>query len=141
MLSLDTALKLKYAGLKWLPKINDFFAIPDRGMDDRIFVVSDMLVTLESIFNTQVVSFQGAPEWALDSLVITEVVWIPSESQLRQALEDALDGTNQYKLSFIISKGNYRCIFTNQGVQLDIEDHDASETYAKALLAVWNMKN
>ena len=74
MISLDTALELKGAGLVWVPQILDFFAIPDRNMDDRVFVISDMLVTVDILQGMQVVSFQGSSEWALDYLVTTNAV-------------------------------------------------------------------
>jgi len=38
---LSIARLLKDAGLQWQPELNDFFAIPDRGIDEKIFVISD----------------------------------------------------------------------------------------------------
>ena len=46
MISLHLARKLKAAGLVWQATTNDFFAVPDRGMDERLFVLSDMQATL-----------------------------------------------------------------------------------------------
>ena len=43
MISLATAMALKAAGLTWMPMDLDFFAIPDRQMDERIFVISDII--------------------------------------------------------------------------------------------------
>jgi hypothetical protein len=64
MISLQTARKLKEAGLSWQPALNDFFAIPDREMDDQIFVISEVQVTVEVMQELQVLTFQGASEWA-----------------------------------------------------------------------------
>ena len=77
MISLKAARKLKEAGLKWEPALHDFFAIPDRGMDERIFVISDMMITLELLSGMEVVSFQGASEWAFDYLLSSVVIWMP----------------------------------------------------------------
>ena len=90
MISLETARCLKNAGLEWRPALNDFLAIPDRYMDEKVFVISDMLVTIDVLQGMQMVFFQGASEWALDALVTQETVWLPSETQLRKALEAAL---------------------------------------------------
>ncbi|MCZ7671505.1 MAG: hypothetical protein M5U34_32400 [Chloroflexi bacterium] len=43
MIPLTLALELKEAGLKWIPDLNDFFAIPYSDLDDRLFVMADML--------------------------------------------------------------------------------------------------
>ncbi|HEX7976622.1 MAG TPA: hypothetical protein VF498_19590, partial [Anaerolineales bacterium] len=101
MISLDTSQKLKAAGLTWVPALFDFFAIPDRHMDEKAFVISDMLVTVDVLQGLQVVSFQGASEWALDSLVTTDAVWLPSEAQLRQAVESALLAAGRGELRLV----------------------------------------
>jgi hypothetical protein len=136
MISLDTALELKGAGLVWVPQILDFFAIPDRNMDDRVFVISDMLVTVDILQGMQVVSFQGSSEWALDYLVTTDAVWIPSEMQLRQALEAALLSSGRPDLKMTSSLHGYHCDFEFHGKSLSFEAEDVSELYAGALLYV-----
>ena len=78
MISLEVARKLKDAGLVWRPKHHDFFGIPDRGMDDAVFVLSDVQVTIERIQGYEVVAFHGASEWALDSLIASEAIWLPT---------------------------------------------------------------
>lgn len=136
MISLDTALELKGAGLVWIPQNLDFFAIPDRNMDDRVFVISDLLVTVDILQGMQVVSFQGASEWALDYLVTTDAVWIPSETQLRQALEAALLSSGRPELKMTSSLLGYRCEFDFRGKSMNFEAEDVSELYAGALLYV-----
>ena len=42
--------------------------------DERVFVISDIQATIETLQGAQVVSFQGASEWALDSLVLSEAL-------------------------------------------------------------------
>ncbi len=134
MISLETARKLKEAGLAWQPAMLDFFAIPDRDLDDKIFVISDVLVTVDVLQGMQVVSFQGASEWALDALVTNETVWLPSESQLRQAVEEILLARGYSSLQLKSSLGGYQCEFQllNQGYSF--RGADASEAYAAALL-------
>jgi hypothetical protein len=86
MLSLATARALKQAGLPWTPAAFDFFAIVDRGLDDHLFVISEMPAALASLQGQTVVSFQGAVEWALDFIAAIDVVWVPTETQLREHL-------------------------------------------------------
>jgi hypothetical protein len=134
MISLATAMDLKASGLTWMPKDLDFFAIPDRQMDERVFVISDMLVTVDIMQGLQVVAFQGASEWALDSLVTTDAVWLPREDQLRLALEAALLATGRPELRLAASLNGYRCDMLHEGQLLAFEAKDASEAYAAALL-------
>ncbi len=136
MIDLQLALRLKQAGLVWRPALFDFFALPDRQMDDKVFVVSDMLATVEMLQDVQVVSFQGASEWALDSLVTTEAVWIPSEEQLRLALEAALIGAGRPELRLTAGLGGYACEFSFRGALLRFEAGAAAGAYAAALLHI-----
>ena len=133
MISLETARQLKEAGLNWVPIMNDCFAIPGRGMDDRRFIISDILVTVEILGGMEVVSFQGASEWALDYLLTTEAVWLPSEEQLRQTLEHYLQdmGYAGYRLSHDQTEDQYEV--TIDGGRLSFVASGASNAYASAL--------
>lgn len=134
MISLMTALKLKSAGLTWRPKILDYFGIPERGMDDKVFVISDMLATIDSLQGSPVVAFQGASEWALDAIVTSEVVWLPREDQLRQAL---LSGVLEFGGSSIRLENDLsgcHCDVTIDGNPMSFIGQEASEAYAAALL-------
>ena len=77
MLSLSTARKLKDAGLHWQPALHDFFALPERGMDDRVFVLSDMSVDIALLKGHSIVTFNGTSEWALDYELMSEAIWLP----------------------------------------------------------------
>jgi hypothetical protein len=127
---------LKEAGLKWNPALFDYFAIPDRGMDERIFVISDMMVTIELLRGMEVVSFQGASEWALDYLVTTEAIWMPSEEQLRGALVTELLVYMKPLVSLKGGLGEYRCNITVNDQPERFTGNDASQAYAAALLYV-----
>lgn len=136
MLTQETAQKLKDAGLKWKPALHDFFAIPFRGLDERKFVISEMLVTIEVLGGMQIVSFQGASEWALDYLVAADAVWMPREDQLRSALEAAQIAGGRPEVRLSSGLEGYRCEITFQDEQLEFKASDASEAYAAALLFV-----
>jgi hypothetical protein len=136
MISLETALKLRQAGLKWLPAVNDFFAVPERDMDERIFVISEVQASLGEILGQPVIAFQGASEWALDNLLTSEAVWLPREDQLRTALEAALlnRGDSELQLMWDI-KGYTIQVRIGEGLSR-FSAPDANEAYAAALLHI-----
>jgi hypothetical protein len=136
MISLETARKLKQAGLVWKPALFDFFAIPDRDLDDRVFVIADMPVMIENLFGAQVVSFQGASEWALDSLVTSELVWLPSETQLRQCLQESLLAAGNSGLRLTANLAGYSCEFKGKAGRMSFRASQACEAYALALLNI-----
>ena len=134
MISLALARELKEAGLVWKAGIHDFFTIPDRDMDDRIFVVTDVMAYLEIFRGWPVVTFHGTAEWALDYILTTEVVWMPTEGQLRQELEDILTGEVEPRLQLIREQDGYTCEIYYQGQELRFAAPTAGESYALALL-------
>lgn len=136
MISLKMSQELKLAGLKWAPALHDFFAIPDRGMDNRVFVISDLLTNIENLLGSPVVAFQGASEWALDYLVTSEAVWVPTESQLRQLIEEYLLKEKNASLNLSWNMRNYQCEITIKNQQHTFDDPDASTAYGKALLFI-----
>jgi hypothetical protein len=134
LISLSLARQLKTAGLQWQPALYDFFAVPDRGMDERIFVISDLLATLENIQGQQVVAFQGASEWALDDLATGELVWLPREDQLRQVLETALLSQGRPELRLDCGLAGCRCTIQVGGQPVTFQSRQAVDAYAAALL-------
>jgi hypothetical protein len=138
MISLEMARQLKAAGLRWVPALFDTFGIPDRNLDDKVFVISDMLVTAEVLGGLPIVSFQGAAEWALDYIVTTETVWIPSERQLRQSLEAAMlkGGQPELRMSAGLSGCRLECLYNR--LPSAIEGSDPEQLYARALLQILN---
>jgi hypothetical protein len=139
VLSLTLARRLKKAGLTWTPAKNDFFAVPDRGLDDVIFVISDMTVLVEKLWGQLAVTFHGAVEWALDHILIAELVWLPTETQLREALEQRLVGEPQPALTLISTPDGYRCEIKFRGQTITFEGFGVSEVYGTALLHLLNM--
>lgn len=86
MLGVDVARQLKEAGLTWKPGPGDRFAIPDRDLDEDIFVLSNMTIQVYNLAEGRVIGFNGTTEWALDDVDLEETIWLPREDQLRALL-------------------------------------------------------
>ena len=83
MLSRDLAEALRTAGLRWAPAKGDRFVVPERDLDDEVFVVSDMVVeALDVPDGGRVLAFNGTTEWALDSLEAREAIGCRALSSL-----------------------------------------------------------
>jgi hypothetical protein len=90
MVTVELARRLRDAGLRWQPQRGDAFVIPDRDMDDDVFVLSDMTIDVHELPQGVVLGFNGTMEWALDSVEQRQALWLPSETQLRVELGDQL---------------------------------------------------
>ncbi|MFI5696719.1 pilus assembly protein CpaE [Kribbella sp. NPDC051586] len=88
MITIEQAGRLRKAGVLWSPSAGDRFVVPDRDMDEDVFVVSDMTVEVHDYQGSKVIGFNGTTEWALDSIEQREVIWLPREEQLRTLLGD-----------------------------------------------------
>lgn len=133
MISLNLARQLKAAGLVWQSATNDFFAIPDRGMDDRLFVLADMQAQLDIFRGWPVVTFHGTAEWALDYILTSEVVWMPREEQLRDALLAQLSGQANGEISLSLVNNIYSCSIPWPGEVKRFDASSAADAYGKAL--------
>ncbi len=134
MIPISLAQELKAAGLIWRTNNYDFFAIPDRGFDDRLFVLADMMAYTDLVQGWPVVAFHGTAEWALDFILTSEVVWVPTEQQLREALEARLD--QHALLSLTRDEGSYRSTIEFHGEPAGFDAPTAGEAYGRALLHV-----
>jgi hypothetical protein len=133
MLSLATARALKSAGLPWTPAQNDFFAFPEHGLDDRVFVLAEMPAGLAQLQGEAIFTFHGAMEWALDYIFTADAVWLPTEAQLRQAVESRLA---EPRFTLMAAPDGYTlALETSQGPRT-FTAASAEETYAAALLAL-----
>ncbi len=128
MVSFDLALRLKHAGIAWEPAPGDRFVVPDRDLDDVVFAVSDMVVEVLDLPTGRILAFNGTTEWALDDVEQHEVVWLPSESQLRAMLGASFVALEATPGGFIvrIHRGG------SEERHIDLEADDA---YARAVLA------
>jgi hypothetical protein len=86
VLSVNLAARLREAGLAWKPAPGDRFVIPDRGLDEEVFVLSNMTIQVHVVPEGEVIGFNGTTEWALDDVEKEEAVWVPREDQLRTLL-------------------------------------------------------
>ncbi len=135
MLPLPLAQELKAAGLVWRTSNYDFFAIPDRDMDDRVFVLADMMAYTELVRGWPVVAFHGTAEWALDYILTREVVWMPTEEQLRQELAGALERAGgPAEITLTCDGQTCRCRIRPDGEPLEFVAPGADEAYGLALL-------
>jgi hypothetical protein len=127
VLSLDLAARLRAAGLRWKPAPGDRFAIPDRDLDDEMFVLSNMVIAIRQLPEGPTIAFNGTTEWAMDDLEQDEAVWLPREDQLRELLGRTFDGLARdrdgYRVEIAI--GEERLAFTAGA---------AEEAYGEALL-------
>ncbi len=127
MISIETARLLRDMGLRWTPASGDRFVVVDRGMDDEVFVLSDMTVEVHQLEHGQVIGFNGTTEWALDSVEDRDAVWLPRESQLRELLGatfrslDRVDGDWQVRLEI-------------NSVPVQVRHADPEQAYGLALL-------
>jgi hypothetical protein len=132
------AQQLKDAGLEWEPAVNDFFAVPDRGFDDKVFVISDVFANVEPLRGAPAVTFHGAVEWALDHVMVGEVVWLPTEGQLRDELERRLAARGPWEVHVTGSPDGYVCEMRAADRALRFEARRADAAYAAALLHLLN---
>ena len=127
MLSLELALALRDAGVVWDPAVGDAFAVPDRDLDEQVFVLSDMVVQpLQPPDGPPILAFNGTTEWALDSLEAHEAVWLPREDQLR-----ALLGSSFVSLERVPGPPEGYAVTTGTSRHVDVT---AEAAYARAVL-------
>jgi hypothetical protein len=122
----ELAEALAARGLAWEPASGDRFVVPDRDLDDEVFVVSGMSIEVANLEFGAEMRFNGTVEWALDSIAQAEVIWLPREDQLRVAL-----GEHFVRLESVT--GGYAVVLTGEERHVDI---DVERAYARALLSV-----
>ena len=129
MLRNDLAARLRDAGLGWEPARGDRFVVADVGMDDEVFVLSDMTVEVHDLPKGRVIGFNGVTEWALDSIRVSDALWLPREDQLRARL-----GARFRRLE--PCDGGWAVVADAGGQERAWTADDAEDAYALALLAV-----
>jgi hypothetical protein len=130
LVSTPLARDLKRAGLEWEPAPGDRFHIPDRGLDDHTFAISEMVVEMRRGVGGELeLAFNGTVEWALDAIVKTEVVWLPNEGQLRAAL-------GEHFVALYADEAAYGCVARIDGTPVTFTAPTAAEAYGLAVLAM-----
>ena len=128
--SVDLARRLRDAGLEWQPQEGDRFHIPDRDFGDQVWSISEMVIEpRHNILGERELAFNGTVEWALDSIVKKEVVWVPTEGQLRELIAD------NFIALYREDDGTHSCVIRLAGTPTTFHGNTAPNAYAKALLA------
>ncbi len=129
MISTGLARQLRDAGLRWKPASGDRFQIDRSEFDAEIFTVSDLTIEAHEYPTGTVLGFNGTTEWALDSVDVTDALWLPREDQLRDLLRAAFRGLAR-------DEEGYRVTIELDGQTRHFESLSAPEAYGLALLAV-----
>ena len=127
MIGVQLARQLKEAGLGWKPGPGDRFAIPDRDLDDEVFVLSNMTIEVHTMPEGRVIGFNGTTEWALDDVELDETIWLPREDQLRELLGGTFRALRR-------SEAGYEVLIDLLGEDRAFAAGTPEEAYAAALL-------
>ncbi|GAB2688268.1 pilus assembly protein CpaE [Thalassiella azotivora] len=128
MIRLDLARELQRAGVPWEPAAGDRFVVPDKDMDDEVFWISDMTIEVHERPSGRVLGFNGTTEWALDSLRVSSVLWLPREDQLRDLLAGDFRALRRDAAGWTVE-------VAVDGDVLGFTDADVESAYARAVLA------
>jgi hypothetical protein len=129
MISTELARALQDSGLAWHPAAGDAFRIDLVEVDDDVFYLSDMTVEAHTLTTGTELGFNGTTEWALDSVAIEDALWLPSESQLREALGTAFRGLDA-------EPSRFRVAVVIEGERIEFTAEHAEDAYARALIAL-----
>ena len=129
MLPIDLARRLRTAGLTWTPRAGDRFVLPVAGMEEEVFVISDLTVDVHHFKTGDVIGFNGTTEWALDSVEQDKAVWLPREDQLRDLLGETFVMLEQLDGGYAVS------VLRVDGSVERHADIEAERAYARAVLA------
>lgn len=127
MIGLQLARQLRNAGLVWKPGPGDRFAIPDRDLDDEVFVLSHMTIEVHTMPEGRVIGFNGTTEWALDDVALEETLWLPREDQLRELLGGTFRALRRLPSGYAVDAELL-------GEERTFDGATAEEAYAEALL-------
>jgi len=127
VISLALAVELRAAGLVWKPAPGDRFAIPDRDLDDDVFVLSNMTIEVHQLPEGPMIGFNGTTEWALDDLEQDEALWLPREDQLRELLGGTFRRLER-------DADGYRVVAAIGGAETVFGAGSAEDAYGHALL-------
>lgn len=127
MISVELARSLRTAGLSWEPARGDWFVVDAEELLEDRMVLSTMTVDVRHLAGGTVLGFNGTTEWALDSVAVSDTLWLPGEGQLRERLAAAftrLDSTPD----------GWRVELGVDGAPISFTSADAADAYGRALL-------
>jgi hypothetical protein len=123
---------LRTAGVRWSPQNGDWFCLIDDPSEP--WLVAPGAVELALMEGQPALLFHGASEWALDSVLAYEVLWLPSEQQVRQLVLELLG--EQGRLSVDVTYAGTRCRVHYEDWQYEASALNATDAYALAYLAI-----
>ena len=129
MISLDLARRLQDAGVLWLPGDGDRFMVPDRDLDDVVFVVSHMVVEVDDSPAGLILKFNGTTEWALDVVQSREVLWCRARTSCEPCWALGSSPWPQHRSGYVV-------VVDLDGQEERHEDPDVECAYARAVLSV-----
>jgi hypothetical protein len=138
MISVELARALKRAGLEWQPTERDLFVMPEHNLEGQVFVVSPLPALVQKFSDEWTITFHGAIEWALDYVMMSEAVWMPTETQLRDMLARAVGADAPLRLDRLQS--GYRLQVGVGADMLEFEAPQAEEAYGRALLHIFEQE-
>jgi hypothetical protein len=131
MISIDLARALRTAGLRWHPRSGDGFVIETSESSGDVFTVSEMTVEVHDFPSGQLIGFNGTTEWALDSVDVTDTLWLPREDQLRELLRDGFR-------SLVVDRDGGDALYVVtaviRGASRSYEAETAADAYGEAVL-------
>jgi hypothetical protein len=129
VIATELARALQDSGLVWRPAVGDAFRIDHVEADADVFYLSDMTVEAHDLVTGTELGFNGTTEWALDSVSIDEALWLPSETQLRDALGIAFHGLTTSPDGFLVTA-------EIDGALIEFVAQRPEDAYAHALIAL-----
>ena len=133
MIDPKLALQLKDNGLEWQPAKRDHFMIPGGELADEVFTLNDLTILVQPVNGEYTVMFHGSAEWALDNVLLADVIWLPSETQLREAIQARLGGKTP-AVTLVWNAAGYRCVARHADQEQVFEGATAEQVYGYALL-------
>ena len=129
MLTIELARQLSDSGLAWEPRSGDRFVVSVKGMEEDVFVISEITVDVHHFKTGDIIGFNGTTEWALDSVEQDKVVWLPREDQLRDLLGATFVSLEQLEGGYAVT------VRARGGAVARHVDIDAERAYARAVAA------
>lgn len=130
MISRGLALQLRESGLVWKPAAGDRFQFAGQDMESTgtdAFTVSDMTIEAHDYPGGTVLGFNGTTEWALDSVAVTDALWLPREDQLRRALRETFERLER-------DGGTWTVVTRFLGAERSFSADSADDAYGAAVL-------
>ena len=133
MISTESAIALRDAGLVWHPRSGDRFQLNEPEFEADIFTVSEMTIEPRDYPTGRILAFNGTTEWALDSVALEDALWLPHEHQLRELLRGAFRGLHRLDDTHVVE---IVLRHASDAEVLRFEHPEPADAYALALLEV-----